>query len=489
MGNDTFTGGKSGANVGIGKVATNIDGLDEILRGGVPAGRTTLIAGGPGTGKSMFGLEFLYRGARSGHPGIFLSFEESKESVRENCLSLGWDLASLEKEGRFFLVDGHVDSQVLVSGDFNMNGLLAIVSGKAQEMGADRIVIDAVDMLMRVFDDPKRAQNETLTLHDWLNSRGMTSILTAKSAKNTIRSPFGFLDFMADCVIYLDQRIQAQVNTKRLQVVKYRGSGYGGNEYPFLIADNGIHLNPVSGVEMALDRDHQRTSSGDPTLDAILGGGYHKGTCVLVSGLTGTGKTATASTFVRSACGNGQKVLYISYEESAGSMVQGMLSLGIDLRPPMESGCLEILSVMPESMGIEEHLFRIVSTIKRFKPDHIVLDAMSAVKRIAGDAAAFDFVVRLVDFCKETGATMMLINQGRGFHENYEFTGIGLSSIIDTILILDYKDTGTELKRVLLVLKSRGANHSNKYHPFILTDHGMRIEREPDGSSREESAK
>lgn len=462
--------------IGIKKVPTEIEGLDAILQGGLPAGRTTLISGGPGTGKSLLGLEFLYRGAMSGNPGIFLTFEETKESVRENALTLGWDLDSLEQAGRFFLVEGQLEPHILLSGDFDLKGLLAIINGKAKTMGASRIVIDAIDVLMRVFDGSQRRQNEIFMLHKWLNDQGMTAVLTVKSVHDKASSQYDYLDFMADCVMYVDQRIRNQVNTKRLQVIKYRGSGYGGNEYPFLISDNGIHFNAITEVAMSYDTTSEMISSGDPLLDGILGGGYRTGTSILISGLTGTGKTTLASTFARSACEHGQKVLYLNYEESQDSIIAGMRSLGIDLRPAIEDSALQVLSVMPESMGIEAHLFHVVGAIRHFKPRHLVLDAISACLRIAGEAAAFDFLLRLIDVCKKMGITTILINQFKGYNQDYKFSGIGVSSIIDTIVKLRFEDTGRALTRSLIVVKSRGTRHSNKHHPYVLSDQGIQFD-------------
>jgi len=461
---------------GIEKVATEIDGLDDILKGGLPAGRTTLVSGGPGTGKSLLGLEFIYRGALSGNPGIFITFEETKENVRQNAFTLGWDLDTLERSGNFSLIEGQVPPNILLSGDFDLKGLLAVIEGKAREIGADRIVIDAIDILMRFFNDPKEQQDEMLILHKWLTDQQMSAILTVKSANDKLSSEYSYLDFLADCVMYVDQRIRQQVNTKRLRVIKYRGSSYGANEYPFLVSDRGIHFSPISEVEMTYQTDSQRVSSGDRLLDAILGGGYQTGSCILISGLTGTGKTCMANIFARSACEKGQKVLYINYEESQAGMVAGMESLGIDLLPAINESALEVLSMMPESMGIEAHLFYIINALRRFQPQHLVLDAVSACKRIGGESAAFDFLLRIVDTCKKMNITAVLINQAEGGPAGHDFSGIGVSSIIDTIISLQYRDTGEELNRALVVVKSRQTRHSNKYHQYVLSDQGIQID-------------
>jgi circadian clock protein KaiC len=463
---------------GIPKTATQIEGLDEILHGGLPEGRIALVGGGPGAGKTVFGLEFLYRGALSGDPGILLSFEESTENIRQNSLSFGWDLAFLEKAGKLFLMEGQIDPEAVISGDFNLKGLLAIIEGKAKEMGAKRIVIDALDILMRVFNDPNREQKQILALHQWLKKQGMTAVLTTKNLKATdVSSPYDYLDFMADCVIYLDQRIRDQVNTKRIQVIKYRGSGYGSNEYPFLIADNGMYFNPISDMVLRYESPSQRISSGNQFLDEILGGGYLGGTCILISGATGTGKTSIASTFARSACEKKQKVLYVNYEESQDGMIAGMLSIGIDLRPAIQGSSLWVMAAMPESLGIEEHLYHKLRAIKSFQPHHLVVDAISACKRIAGEKASFDFIMRLVHFCKQRGITTILINQMRNAPEAYEISGIGISSVIDTIVTLHYKDGGNETNRLLQIKKSRGSKHSNRYYNFMLTDDGIQFDR------------
>jgi circadian clock protein KaiC len=460
--------------VGLPKAPTRIRGLDDILHGGLPEGRVTLIGGGPGTGKTVFGLEFLYRGALCDEPGIFVSFEESADNLRQNALSLGWDLAALEGSGRFLMMEGVLDSQVVVSGEFNLQGFLAIIGGKAGEMGAQRVVIDALDVLMGYFNDPAQEKQQIMALQTWLVKLGLTTVLTTKSVKGTPNT-YDFLDYMADCVIHFDQRIENQVNTKRMQIVKYRGSGYGSNEYPYLVTGNGLYFHAISDMGLHFETPAPRVSSGNADLDAILGGGYFRGSCILISGMTGTGKTSTAATFSRAACDEGQKVLYINFEESRNGILAGMHSIGLDLETPLQSGRLWVLAEMPESQGIEEHLYDITAAIERFEPDHLVVDAISACERIAGEKASFDFIMRLVHYCKRRGITILLITQVTDSAEGYEISGIGISSIIDTILTLDYKDRGDETYRRLKAVKSRGTKHSQKYHEFLLTDDGIRF--------------
>jgi circadian clock protein KaiC len=460
---------------GIKKVKTQIEGLDDILHGGIPEGRTTLISGGPGTGKSVLGLEFLYRGALSEHPGIYITFEETKERITQNALTFGWDLIALEQAGKFFIIEARIDPDVIFSGEFNLDGLLALISGKAREMDADRIVLDALDILLRFFDDPKKKQNESFKLNKWLEHQNITTILTAKNIKDKTVPDFSYLDYMADCVLYMDQRVNEQVNTKRIQVIKYRGSGFSGNECPFLITEDGMHVDPITDIAMPKRSGNERISSGNPSFDDILGGGYQTGSCILISGPTGTGKTSFACNFSHSACKAGNKVLYINFEESQDSMFACMLSLGIDLSPAVTDSRLSVLSLMPESMGIEEHLFQIKTQIDHFKPHHLIMDAISACERIAGKMVAFDFIIRLINTCKQKGITVILINQLKSSGDFQEISGIGVSSIIDTIITLSYKDEKGGLGRRLLVRKSRGTRHSLKYHEFLLTDQGITI--------------
>ncbi|MFO7987253.1 MAG: circadian clock protein KaiC [Desulfatiglandaceae bacterium] len=461
---------------GIQKIPTQIEGLDDILHGGLPAGRVTLISGGPGTGKTVFGLEFLYRNALAGDPGIFISFEETCENIRQNSRSFGWDLPALEEAGKLFLMEGQLDPEILISGGFNLKGFLAIIEGKTHEMGAKRIVIDALDFLLRVYNDPLQEQQQTLVLYNWLRKQAMTAVLTAKSPKEPDPSPSDYLDFMADCVLYVDQRLKDQVNTKRLQVVKYRGSSYDSNECPFLISHEGLFFYSISDMGLHYAASRKRVLSGIPLLDDILGGGYLSGSCILISGASGVGKTSIASAFALCASKKEEKVLYVNYEESPQEVVGNMRSIGIDLRPGIQNTLLRIESVMPESLGIEEHLYRKMAIINGFQPVYVIMDAISACRRIAGKKAAFDFVMRLVHFCKSRDITVLLVNQVGNTPGDDQFSGMGVSSVIDTIITLWYKTVGNETRRTLKVIKSRGSTHSNKCHNFQLTDHGIQIE-------------
>jgi len=458
------------------KAATGIPGADEILYGGIPVGKATLISGGPGSGKSVMGMQFLYKGALAGAPGIFVAFEERTEALRQNALTLGWDLAPLEQAGKLFLMRARVDPEAVLSGDFNLKALLAIIEGKARVMGASRIVIDAIDVLLRLFDNPARERNELYALHEWLIDHELTTVMTMKTLKNGgVSSRYEFLDFMADCIIELDQRVIEQISTRRLRVVKYRGSDFGHNEYPFVIAKDGVTIIPITNIELQHRGFGPRVTSGHPRLDTIINGGYLTGSAILIVGAPGVGKTTLACTFVRGACERGEKVLYINFEESREAMVSGMLSPGIDLRPVLKDGTLKIQTAIPEAIGAEEHLLRAFNDIHRFQPKHVVVDAMSACKRMGSEQAAFEYLMRLVTGCKEQGITIIITNQLEGYGGMEQISGIGISSIIDMTIFLNYNQVGGEVNRTLQVMKMRGSKHSNQFREFEITDHGIEI--------------
>ena len=476
----------SGSSKGLPKVPSGVAGLDEILDGGLPEGRTTLISGGPGTGKTMLGLEFLYKSALAGHSGILLLFEERAEAIRRNALSLGWNLAELEKAGKLFILESRLDRDAVLSGDFNITPLLAIVQGRAKQIKARRIVIDAIDVLLRVYNDPRRESNELLYLHDWLMDHKFTTLMTAKKADNgDATSRYEFLDYMADCVIVADMRILGQVMTRRLRILKYRGSGFATNEYPFVISDEGTVLMPISTISLGHVPLGGRVSTGNEQLNELLNGGYRQSSSVLITGASGTGKTTLACTLAKAACDRGEKVLYISFEESGEAVVSSMLSPGIDLRPAVKAGQMEFLTVMPEAMGAEQHLARALRRISAFEPDHLIIDAISATMRMGHGQSAFDYLVKLVDCCKRGGMTCIMTNQLPGNDVEIDFSGMGISSLLDTIIVLRYISLDNQIARSLLILKSRGSKHSNSYHEYVITDNGIRIQAMPGERNRE----
>ena len=459
------------------KIPTGISGLDAVLQGGLPEARTTLVAGGPGAGKTVLALETLYRTAQAGRPGVFVSFEETADALHANALAMGWDLGILQQQQRLAILDPKLDWHAVRAGEFNLQGFLAILGGHAERLGARLLVIDAIDVLMRLFTNGPCRDDELFSLHAWLVEHGFTALLTAKSRPGGQLQPnFSFLDFLVDCVLTLDQRIVEQVSTRRLRVVKYRGSGYLSNECPFVIAPGGVVLMPIAAAELVQKPYGPIGSSGQASLDAMLGGGYRQGASVLIAGPTGCGKTTIACTFARGAAERGERVLYVSFEEAESGLLSAMLSPGLDLAPFIETGMLKILTAMPESMGVEEHLLRILRAIARFRPAHIVLDAISAVNRMGSPAAAFDFLVRLLSVCGEQGITCLYVNQMPRVSGVDDITDLGIASLIDTVLMLDYRWEGNQLGRSLVVLKSRGVGHSNQAHRLTISGSGISLE-------------
>jgi circadian clock protein KaiC len=448
------------APLALPKVPTGNEGIDRILRGGLPEGRTTLLSGGPGCGKSLLALEFAVRSARTGHPAIFIPFEERLEAVRANAGTLGWNLEDLESRKLLFLLDARIDYESVRTGSFDLKGLLAMVQGIARSMKSNRLCLDAIDALLRLYNDKAREREQLLILNEWLTDHGFTSVLTVKRTEgHEADTHYEFLDYLADCVIHLDQRVSAQVTTRRFRVIKYRGSGYGRNEYPYVIGEQGIRVVPISSVELRHQGLGPRLTTGLSELDRMLGGGYLKASAILIAGAAGTGKTTLASIFSCSAANRQERVLYIGFEESMEAVVSSMLSSGTDLRPALKAGLLKPLTAMPESMGSEEHLLRVLDAVEGFRPDHVVLDAVSATKRIGSERAAFEFLVRLLNVCRETGITTILLNQTSGVIQSAEVAGEEISSIVDAILFLRYTEIGGEINRLISVTKSRGSQH------------------------------
>ena len=467
----------------IPKVRTKIAGLDEILAGGLPQGHTTVVSGGPGSGKTVLGLEFLCRGAMAGEPGVFVTFEERAEAIRLNALSMGWDLATLEKAGKMAIIEARLPGEEIVSGDFDIQGMLAIAGGHVKRIGARRIVMDALDVLLRIYGDSKREHNELSRLHNWLTDQGLTSVLSVKTLRDENQgSQYEFLDFMADCVIRLDHRVVGQVATRRLRVIKYRGSGFGTNEYPYVFGEHGIVLFPLTTAELTHKPLGEKVSTGLKGLDLMLNGGFRLASCILISGNSGAGKTTLASTFAQAACLRGERVLYLNFEESKEAMISGMLSPGIDLRPSIRDKKLLIQTAMPESTGSDNHLNRIMETIESFKPNHLILDAISACVRMGSKQSAFDFMMRLVSVVKGQGITSILTNQSSSnsrIGNDEELSGIGFSSVVDAVVQLRFAETDQEITRQILVVKSRGSAHSNRRQLYVITDRGIEFPDSP----------
>jgi len=456
------------------KVPTYIKGLDNILEGGLPKNRATLVLGSPGTGKTNLTLEFLYRGAMNGEPGIFLGFEETKESLKQNAWSFGWNLEALENDNKLSIIEGRLNPETLVSGKFSLKPLLSIISHKAQEMKAKRLVIDALDVLLQLLEEPFAVRSELHYLNHWLSQQGLTTILTLKPREDGSRLQDFFMS-MADCAIVLDARVLNQVTTRRLRVIKYRGSSFGRNEYPFIITDKGLQTIPITSIELKHKPFSARFSTGISRLDRLLDGGLYRASCTLIAGEPGTGKTLLTTTIIQEACRRGEKAVYVSFEESDQAIINNVRSAGINLEPYVKSGRLHFITAMPEATGAEEHLLNLMEAVEKVKPQHVVIDAISACARMGGTQAAYEYLMRALNLLKEKGITIILVNQTSGSREQLELSGIGISSMIDTVIFLSYVHGEGETNRTIQVLKSRGSAHSNQVRECLITDDGIEI--------------
>jgi len=462
----------------ISKAPTAIRGLDVILKGGFPLGRTTIISGTAGTGKTVMAMEFLLRGALEGHAGLFISFEERAEDVRANASAMGMNPAVLEEQSKLKIIHAEVPADAVRTGDFDTRGLLAMIEGHANLMGAKRIVLDAVDFLMSIFEDPGRERAEISILLNRLRDLAMTTIFTVKAEPGG-RKIYPFLDFMADCVLFLDQRVDEQVRTRRLNVLKYRGSDFLSNEHPYSLTPEGLVLLPIPSVLPGESSFKKRVSSGNDELDRIMGGGYFMGSCILLTGPSGIGKTSLACTFAQSAYNRGEKVLYVDFEVCLETLVGAMQSIGLDLNPALDSDSrLRVLTGMPESAGAQEHLIRIIDEMTRFSPQHLVVDAISACRRMGSGKTAFDLLLHLITECRAKGITCFFTNQIRNQEHLIQVSGLGISSMVDTIIALEYFLEDQRMNRRLMVIKSRGSDHSKDFYRLDLSDTGVSLSRD-----------
>lgn len=461
----------------LAKIPTYIPGLDDILHGGFPQGRMTLITGDPGTGKTLLALQFLIKGALRGEPGIFVGFEESIANIKNNCATLGWDVEHLEKAGSLFMIQGTPDPEAIINGSFSLKGLLAVADGKAKEMGAKRIAFDALEVLFRFYDVPHHVRSEILIFNNWLARTGLSAIMTLKPGgkRKWVGTYEDYFDSQADCLLHLNIKTVNQITTRRLKVIKYRGSGFASNDYPYIIAQDGLHLAPITSVKLAHHPLGKKISSGLSKLDQIVYGGFRQGSCLLFAGLPGTGKTVLASTFSRAACERGERVFYVSFEESQDALLENIKSTGLNLWPYVHDKHLVILATMPESMGAEEHLICVLTKLNSFKPQFLIVDAISACERMGGKQAAFEFLMRLLNTCKDRGITIILINQTAGASQYLEISGNNISSMIDTVIFMDYVKGQGETNRILQVLKARGSAHSNQQWEYRITSRGIEI--------------
>ena len=457
------------------KTPTGIAGLDDITSGGLPLGRPTLVCGGAGCGKTMFAMEFLIRGILDhGEPGVFLAFEESPAELARNVASLGFDIKELEDQGRLVVEYIHVDkSDMSEAGAYDLEGLFMTLQSCVESVGAKRVAIDTLENLFGGFENQALLRLEVRRLFRWLKDRNLTTVITAERGDGDLTRQ-GMEEYVSDCVIMLDHRIINQISTRRLRIVKYRGSMHGTNEYPFLIDEGGISVLPISTHSLDHKASKERISTGIPRLDSMLEGkGYFRGSSILVSGTAGSGKTSIANFFADSACKRGEKVLYMAFEESPSQIKRNMESLGLDLEKWVDKGLLHFHAARPSMYGLEMHLATIHKIVKDLKPKVVILDPISNLTGMGSINEVHAMLVRLIDYLKSQGITGLFTALTNGAQAQIEATEVGISSLIDTwLLVRDIEHNG-ERNRGMYVIKSRGMSHSNQIREFLLTDKGV----------------
>jgi len=459
------------------KASTGIQGLDEITGGGLPTGRPTLVSGGAGSGKTLFGLEFLVRGATQySEPGVFMSFEETIPDLTKNAASLGFDLDRLVADKKLFLDHVYISrSEIAETGEYDLDGLFIRIADAVQRVGARRVVLDTIEALFGELPNPGILRAEIRRLFGWLKEKGLTTVITAERDRPDHLTRHGIEEFVSDCVIVLDHRIREEISTRRLRVVKYRGSTHGTNEYPFLIDEHGMSVLPISSLGLDHAAPAERISTGIDRLDGMMGGrGFYRGSSILMSGTSGTGKTSVAAHFVDAACRRGERCLYFAFEESPRQIVRNMRSIGIDLEPWVRKGLLQFHAARPTYGGIEEVLLVTHKEISGFKPAVVVVDPITSLLLVSTLNEVRSMLTRLVDFLKtqEITAIFASLTVAGG---NLEASEADVSSLMDTWLLLKTVEGGGERNRALYVLKSRGMEHSNQIREFVLTNDGLRM--------------
>lgn len=461
---------------GIAKSPTGIEGFDELTLGGLPTGRPTLVCGTAGCGKTLFASTFLIHGARDfGEPGVFVTFEERPKDIASNVASLGFDLDTMVAEEKIAFEHIAVDPAELAEiGDYDLEGLFLRLELAIDSVGAKRVVLDTIESLFSAFSNPAILRAEIRRLFDWLKERGMTTVITAERGDGALTRQ-GLEEYVSDCVLLLDHRVHNQISTRRLRIVKYRGTAHGTNEYPFLIDQDGFSVLPVSSLGLNHKVFEERISSGIADLDEMLsGGGFHRGSSILLSGVAGSGKSSLAASFIDNACQGGERAIYFSFEESAAQTVRNMRSVGIDLGRWIEDGCLRYIAARPTFYSLEMHLAVMLREIQRFGPSLVVLDPISAFMESGDTLEVQSMLLRMVDSLKSRGITAVFTHLAHDQTRTVT-TDAGLSSLMDAWILLLNRETNGEFNREMYLLKARGTAHSNQVREFSMSQSGIRL--------------
>lgn len=472
----TATGDPVAAQAAFPKAPSGIQGLDEITGGGLPRGRPTLLTGGPGCGKTIFAMEFLVRGIRQyGEPGVFVSFEETAGELTQNVRALGFDLDTLVADRQLVIDPVHIErSEFEETGAFDLGGLFIRLGHAIDAVGAKRVVLDTLEALLVGLPNPMTLRGELRRLMRWLKDRGVTAVITAERGDSRL-SRHGIEEYVSDCVILLDQAVGKWNSTRRLRVIKYRGSLHGSNFYPFIIDEQGISVLPISSAGLDHPASSERISTGIAGLDAMLGGqGCYRGSSILISGTAGSGKSSIAAHFAHSACARGERCLYFAFEESQQQIMRNMRSIGLDLEPWVQRGLLRFHPARPTAHGLETHLAVVHKQVREFQPRTLVMDPVTNLEGLGSQEAAKSMLTLLLDFLKMERVTTLLTSLTPG-GEHPERSEVGISSIMDTWILLRNLYGDGERNRMLYVLKSRGMAHSNQVREFIMGNEGIRL--------------
>jgi circadian clock protein KaiC len=462
--------------VGLQKEPTGISGFDEITGGGLPAGRPTLICGSAGAGKTLFAMEFLVRGAtRYDEPGVFISFEETDQELATNVASLGFDLKQLIADKKLIVDYVFIErSEIEETGEYDLEGLFLRLGHAIDQVGAKRIVLDTLEALFSALPNEAIIRAELRRLFRWLKEKGVTAVITCERGEGTL-TRYGLEEYVADCVILLDNRVQDQISTRRMRIVKYRGTSHGTNEYPFLIDENGFSVLPITSLGLNHTAPTQRISTGVASLDTMLGGkGFYQGSSILVSGTAGTGKSTIAAHFVDAACKRGDRALFFAFEESQDQIVRNMRAIGIDLEKYVKQGCLRFKNARPSNYGLEVHLALVHKVISEYEPSVVVLDPITNFLAVGDARDTKSMLTRLIDFLKTRQITAMFTSL-TGSAMDVEDSEVGVSSLMDAWLLVKNIESNGERNRGLYILKARGIAHSNQVREFRLTDDGIEL--------------
>ena len=459
------------------KSPTGIKGLDDVTNGGLPKGRPTLVCGSAGAGKTLLAMEFLVRGALEfNEPGVFMAFEETGEELTKNVASLGFNLNALVSQKKILLDYVRIErSEIEETGEYDLEGLFIRLGHAINSIRAKRVVLDTIETLFSGIPNPAIVRAELRRLFRWLKDKGMTAIITGEQGVNAL-TRHGLEEYVSDCVIFLDHRVIEQVSTRRLRIVKYRGTSHGTNEFPFLIDEKGITVMPITSLGLKHVVTNERISTGIPRLDTMLEGkGYFRGSSVLISGTAGTGKTSVAAHFADATCQRGKRCLYLAFEESESQVVRNMRSIGIDLGKWLKKGLLKFHAERPTLYGLETHLAAIHKLIDEFKPAAVIVDPVSNLGNVAKESDVKSMLTRLLDQLKVRGITTLFTSLTAAGSLSLENTAVGISSLSDVWLLLRDIEIGGERNRGIYILKSRGMAHSNQIREFLLTDHGVEL--------------